>query len=179
MFLKVPCNTAYFSNSFIPCALTEWNNLGNSIRELESISVFKSSLLHFIRPKASPIFGIMDPEGLKLLTRLRLNLSHLKEHKYCHNFADTLNPICNCGLLEVESTSHYLLRCSFFSEHRKILLNSIAAIRGDISNLSEKKMIDLFLYGDGKLSVEKNQAILKATIVFIKSSERFEVPLIT
>ena len=50
---------------------------------------------------------------------------------------------------------------------------------GDIPNLSDKKKVDLLLYGDRKLGIEINQAILKATIVFLKSSERFEVPLIT
>ena len=32
---------------------------------------------------------------LQLLTRLRLGLSHLREHKFKHNFQDTLNPIRN------------------------------------------------------------------------------------
>ena len=121
----------------------------------------------------------MDPEGLKLLTRLRVQLSHLREHKYRHNFVDTLNPICNCGLLEVESTPHYLLRCNFFSVQRETLLDSITTLKGDISNLSDKKKVDFLLYGDEKLGIEINQAILKATIVFLKSSERFKVPLIT
>ena len=135
--------------------------------------------MQFIRPKASPVFNIIDPEGLKLLTRLRVRLSHLKEHKYQHNFVDTLNPICNCGLLEIESTSHYLLRCNFFITQRQTLLASISILMGDISNLSDKKKVDLLLYGVGKLGIDINQAILKATIVFLKSSERFEVPLIT
>ena len=121
----------------------------------------------------------MDPVGLKFLTRLRLQLSHLKEHKYRHNFGDTLNPTCICGLLEVESTTHYLLRCNFFSVQRKTLLDSISILTGDISNFSDKKKVDLFVYGDGKLGIEINQAILEATICFLKSSERFEVPLIT
>ena len=43
--------------------------------------IFKKELLKFIRPKQSSIFNIFYPLGLKLLTRLRVNLSHLREHK--------------------------------------------------------------------------------------------------
>ena len=52
----------------------------------------------------------MDPTGIKLLTRLPVNL---REHKFRHNFLETLNPLCNCSL-EIESTSHYILRCPFY-----------------------------------------------------------------
>ena len=176
LFSRFPCNSDYFRNSFFPNAVEEWNKLGESIKSKETISQFKKSILQFIRPKASPVFNIMDPEGLKLLTRLRVQLSHLREHKYRHNFVDTLNPFCNCGLLEIESTTHYLLRCNFFSIQRETLLESISTLTGDISNLSDKKKVDLFLYGDRKLGIEINQAILKATIVFLKSLERIEFP---
>ena len=179
LFSSIPSSTDYFRNSFLPHATNEWNKLGASIRSKESIAQFKKSILQFIRPKASSVFNIIDPDGLKLLTRLRVQLSHLKEHKYRHNFVDTLNPICNCGLLEIESTSHYLLRCLFFSDQRKTLLDSISAVKDDILNLSDIKKVDLFLYGDEKLGVASNQAILEATICFLKSSKRFEVPLIT
>ena len=63
--------------------------------------------------------------GLKLLTRLRVGLSHLKEHKYRHNFVDTLVPLCNCGLMESQNITHFLLRCNFYPNLRKTLLDSI------------------------------------------------------
>ena len=40
--------------------------------------------------------------GIKYLTRLRLGLSHLSDHRFRHNFQDCLNP---CSL-KVESTIH-------------------------------------------------------------------------
>ena len=178
MFSSIPSSTDYFSNSFFPHAIREWNKLGESIKSKKTITQFKASILQFIRPKACSVFNVMDPEGLKLLTRLRVQLSHLKEHKYRHNFVDTLNPICNCGLLEIESTPHYLLRCLFYCDQRKTLLDSISTV-GNISNLSDRKKVDLILYGDEKLSIATNQAIIEATICFLRSSKRFEVPLIT
>ena len=35
---------------------------------------------------------ICDSLGVKLLTRLRFEFSHLNEHKFRHGFKDTLNP---------------------------------------------------------------------------------------
>ena len=50
------------------------------------------------------IFSIYDPLGVKLLTRLRLQLSHLNEHKFRHGFDDTINAMCACGS-EAETTN--------------------------------------------------------------------------
>ena len=39
---------------------------------------------------------------MKLLSRLRLQFTHLNEHKFRHGFNDMDNPICLCGA-EVET----------------------------------------------------------------------------
>ena len=46
-----------------------------------SITVFKKHLLKEIQPGLHPIYNIWKPIDLKLLTRLRLGLSHLNEHR--------------------------------------------------------------------------------------------------
>ena len=125
----------------------------------------------------APVFKIHDPVGLKLQTRLRVNLSHLREHKFRHNFLDTLNPLCSCGL-EIESLKHYLLRCSFYTDKRRVLLDSVRLIIGDIWDLSEEKLVDLLLFGNKIYTNEQNSAILRETITFLKSSERFDIPLL-
>ena len=51
---------------------------------------------------------------VKLLTRLRLQFSHLNEHKFRHGFSDTVNAMCRC-IIELESTEHFLLRFDFSS----------------------------------------------------------------
>ena len=167
----------FFKNSFFPYCTSEWNKLGPNLRNSTSISKFKEGLLAFIRPKQCHIYDIIDPLGLKLLTRLRVNLSHLREHKFHHNFLDTLNPLCSCSL-EIESTSHYLLRCRFYTYIRRALLDNITNLIGDISNFSDDKLMNLLLYGDNIHSVEVNSAILKYTLIFLKSSERFDGPLL-
>ena len=77
----------------------------------------------------------------KTTHRLRVNLSHLREHKFRHNFLDTLNPLC----LEIESTSHYLLRCPFYTHIRRTLLDNITDLIGDISNFSDGKLTNLLI----------------------------------
>ena len=75
----------------------------------------------------NPVYNIHDPIGLKFLTRLRVNFSHLREHKFRHNFLDTLNPLCSCGL-EIESTKHYLLHCPFYTCIRRTLYDNITTM---------------------------------------------------
>ena len=87
----------FFRNSYFPSIVTEWNNLDKSIRNSESFSIFKKNILQFIQPSPNSIFNCHNPKGVKLLTRLRLGVSHLRDHKFKHSFQDSLNPICNCG----------------------------------------------------------------------------------
>ena len=63
------------------------------------------------------VFKCRNPDGIKFITRLRLGLSHLREHKFKHSFQDSLNPLCKCGI-EVESTSHFLPHCLVYSNDR-------------------------------------------------------------
>ena len=63
--------------------------------------------------------------GIKLLTRPRVGLSHLYEHKFHHNFNDTINPFCLCGPNEIEPVEHYLLHCPIYTIQRTTLLNSL------------------------------------------------------
>ena len=101
-----------------------------------------------------------------MLTSLRVNLSHLRAHKFHHSFLDTLNPLCSCSLNEIESTSHYILRCPFYIHIRGTLLENITAIIGDISDYSDDKLTNLILYGDNIYSIEVNSTILKNTLNF-------------
>ena len=80
----------------------------------------RKPLIQRIHPKCSSVFNILDPIGIKLLTRLRTDLCHLRDHKFRHNFNDTVNPLCSCNI-EAESTKRYLLHCLFYIDLCKIL----------------------------------------------------------
>ena len=83
----------FFQNSYFPSSIKEWNRL--DIWKSDSISIFKKRVLSFIRPLPNKVSNSHNPQGVKLLTRLRLGLSHLCYHKFNHNFLDTINPLCS------------------------------------------------------------------------------------
>ena len=107
LFLKL---TTTYKNLFFPSTTTEWNNLDHDLRNSESYTLFRSSILKFIRPSPNSFYGCQNIMGIKLVTRLRLGLSHLREHKFKHSFQDTLNPLCNCRM-DVKSSLHFPLQC--------------------------------------------------------------------
>ena len=166
------CRTDCFKYSFFPSTLNDWFSLDINIRNSDSISLFKSRLLSFIRPVQNKIDNIFDPDGLKFLTQLRVGLSYLNAHRFRHNFQDCLNPLCSCSL-EIEDTTHYLFHCRHFSTQRANLMNSIKSVFQNFEFLSENNKKDLLLFGDSRFSKNKNKVILEATLTFIKKTERF------
>ena len=118
--------------------------------------------------------------GLNLLTRLRLGLSHLNEHRFNHNFQSYINPLCSCSLA-IESITHFLLHCHHFSNIRSTLLNSINEVLGSttkISDLSDCALVKILLFGDQNYTQVENACIINATIKCLVDSERFNGPLL-
>ena len=140
-FQTFRCRTTFFQNSFLPFAITEWNKLDSDIKNIDSHAMFRKKLLAFIRPLGNDTYGIYDPLGIRLLNRLRLGFSHLREHKFRHNFADTLNPLCSCSL-ETEDTEHYFLRCQNNLSFRITLMNDLNNIYTAIASLNSNDQIE-------------------------------------
>ena len=174
---NIKTRSNFFRNSFFPSTITEWNKLDRDIRNSDSLNVFKLSLLKFVRPVANSVFEINNPYGLKLLTRLRLGLSHLRYHKFRHNFQDCINPICVCGL-EIETTTHFLLHCPLFQCARQSLLTNIKKIDESILKKHDELITKTLLYGDDKFDLSCNKSIISLTIEFIVSTERFSNSLV-
>ena len=59
-----------------------------------------------IRSLPNKVSNFHNPQGLKLLTRLRLGLSHLPYYKFKHDFFDTSNTLRSCGF-DIETTLHF------------------------------------------------------------------------
>ena len=111
-----------------------------------------------------------------MITRLRLGFSHLREHKFKHNFQDMLNPHCSCSM-EVESTSHYFLRCHFFDALWATFMNDLTNIDSDFPTLRDENLSNILLYGNQIYDGKTNQIILLHVIRYIKDSRRFNKPL--
>ena len=114
---------------------------------------------HFSR--SDSVFDINNPHDLKLFTRLRLGLSHLRYHKFGHNFQDCINAICDWNL-EIEATIHFLLNFSLFQSARQLVLINIKKI--------DERILRTLLHGD--------KYIISSTTEFIVSTERFSNSLV-
>ena len=163
-----------FKNSVYPHCLSEWNKLDPDIRSSPLLSIFKTTLLKCIRHAPKLIYSIHNPEGLAILTQLRVGLSKLNFHKFRHNFKDAVNPLCpaNNG---VEDTEHFLLHCHCYEVPRSDLLNSVSAILlpNGFSSLSNEVLLKYMLYSDESFTFETNRKPLEATLKFFHATERF------
>ena len=109
-----------------------------------SYDIFQKSVWNFIRPSAIKVYNVSVAISIKLITRLGLGFSHLREHKFKDNFRDTLNPLSS-GNMEVESASHYFLRFHFFDALQATLMNNLRNIDGDFLHL-EMKILQISYY---------------------------------
>ena len=135
--------TGAFKYSFLPYSIPEWNKLDLNLRNAKSYSTFRKFWLKNSRPSPNHIYKIHDLLGLKLLTRHRLCLSHLNEHRFNHNFDSCFNPLCSCSL-EVESIKHFFLHCHHYTNIRKTILNTVEMIDQSILNVSDNDLIQIW-----------------------------------
>ena len=68
--------------------------------------------------------------GVRLVTRLPLDLRQLNEFKLRHNFSDIVSPMCDCDF-EIESTEHFLL------DRNHLSFKSLCNIKPLILNLEK------------------------------------------
>ena len=101
-----------------------------------SYKPFRKQILEFNIPHPNSIFNVPNILGLIYPTTLPVGFSHLRVHKFCHKFQDSLNPIYNCSN-DIETTKDYLLHCLNFSDERQSLLQNISIVNPNI--LSKKR----------------------------------------
>ena len=87
------------------------------------LEYFQENLLKFIRPSGSSVFDCHNPKGVKLLKRLRLGLSHLRERKFKHGYQDSLNLICSY-VNDIETSAYFLPHCPHYFNERSTFLNT-------------------------------------------------------
>ena len=130
-------------------------------------------LLHLVRPTKKSTFGAHDIEGVRLLTRLRVQYSDFREHRFRHRFHCS-NPTCLCQT-GIEDNEHFLLHCPRFTIYRKDLLDRVSNIvERDLDSLTSIDLCNLLLYGNSEFPLHMNHSIIESTIMFIKSTKHFE-----
>ena len=105
-----------------------------------------------------------------------LGFTHLKEHKFKHNFQDLVDPLCSCGI-EIESTKHFLLHCANFSLQRKTLFDKLTELNNDILTRNDDYIVKNLLLGQQDFDNGTNKILLGVTTDFVIATERFDSPL--
>ena len=101
----------FFKNCFFPSALSNWNKLDLKLHNSSSQKSFKKQIFKLIRPNQNNNFKIYNSLGIKLLQRLRVGLSYLKEPKFKNDFQNFMDPLRSCGN-NIESTIYLFLHCT-------------------------------------------------------------------
>ena len=145
-------------------------------RRSRIISLIPLGLWQLHTEFANSVYNCHNLKGIKLITRLHLGLSHLREHKFKHNFQESLNPLCNCGH-GIESTTHFFLHCPLFTNERYTLLSTLSSIDCTLLNNTDFVLTQTLLFGNLSFNSNKNLEILNATIGYILSTKRFDEAL--
>ena len=103
-------------------------------------------------------FNVDSSDGLKFLTRIRIGLSHLADHKFRCNFQYCINPVCSCGQ-ETEISTHSLAALITIVQD-KPSLKKYKKIDSSILNQNDQVITKLLLFGNEKLKAAQNKSIL-------------------
>ena len=117
-----------------------------------------------------------------------LGFNHLQEHKFKHNFSDTVNVLCSCTI-ETENKEHFfltLLKQLIYSENpyewtkQHLQYNKLFEFNWlhQSNFLNSVDLIRVVFYWDKNLEKNTNFKIIPATIKFIKTTKRFEEALL-
>ena len=123
------------------------------------------------------MFNIHDPINIKLLTWLKLGLSHLNEHRFNHKFQNCTNPKCIC-ISENEWKAHFFLHCHSYIPIRTTLFDKLKEWINNLQELSDQKVTELLLCGYPNLKGNQDSQIAKCTIKYIVDSKRYTSSLI-
>ena len=159
--------TSKHKASFFPSCVDSWNNDSTPVMRTYDSFKLKSHFLGKIKPKKKEIYDVIDKNGLRQLTQLRLDLNPLNYYKFNHKFRDTHDPMCNC-FNGIENTEHFLLSCHDYTQIRNTLMSNVSQkLNVDFLSFTPNKIINTLLYGNKKYKKDVNTYILNQTINYI------------
>ena len=138
-----------------------------------SSRLLKNDIISLIRPESKRFFKIHDPTGLRYIFQLRIRLSHLKGHKYCHKFIDTPFWYLSMQAKALKIQDIFLLSCPLYTVQRVTLVTSVKEILLKVNLIHLEDQLKLYLYGDTSINNAVNKKLLLSTIKYIKVTQRF------
>ena len=153
-------NTSLYHNSFLPSTLRQWNSLPVEVRQLNTLSSFKTFLKKDLQ--SVPTYYCCGSRKAQIRhARLRTGCSSLNMDLFHKNITES--PLCRCG--SIEDTQHYFFHCRFYQGPRNTLLNACTTY--------QNPSLSLLLFGSSTLSLEANIAILEHVHKYILDNKRF------
>lgn len=149
-----------YGQSFIPAALSLWNELDEVMRDISDHNKFKEAIV--TKTSCNPLFYYGTRKANILHCQIRLHCSNLKAHLVELHVLDDPTCLCSYGS---EDTKHFLLQCPLYYRQRMVLSNIVTTF----TRFAE----EILLFGDPNLDFETNCIIFSAVHNFITDSGRF------
>ena len=160
----VACRTELMTKSFIPSAVTLWNDLSDDIKSLQSLSQLKFRILQTFHVSDVPKHFFVGKRHLSVVhTRIRNRCSNLNFDLFSNYISQ--NASCKCGY-DQEDAEHYFFRCTQYAIQRNNLFQALRRFH--------PLNINILLYGSDNLSFEDNSLIFRTVQTYIKDTERFK-----
>jgi len=153
-------HTVKFQKSLYPDCIKLWNELDSSVRQVESLSIFKKLVLNSLVPNV--LYNGFTRVLSIIHAQLRMKCSNLRSDLFKLHVIDSPQCLCMTG---IEDSFHYFFECPLYNQERVRLFNKIQPI----CNIS----IDTLLFGNELLSFEENIEIFKYIETYIHETERF------
>ena len=153
-------NTSFYHNYFLPSTLRQWNSLPVEVRQLNTLSLFKTFLKKGLQ-SVPTCYNCGSRKAQILHAHLRTGCSSLNMDLFHKNIIES--PLCRCG--SIEDTKHYFFHCKFYQGPRKTLLNACTTY--------QNPALSILLFGSSTLSLEANIAILEQVHKYILDTKRF------
>ena len=154
---------------FFLSAAVEWNNLDHNIGNAGSFSAFKNNILRFIRSTPNNDFNWENHRGIKLITRLRVGLSHLCKQNSRY-FKSYLQLRFWCWI-------DFSFYSPLFHDEKHTLLSTTKNIDYRLLDVIGTVLINTFLFGNCFVNTHTNTQILNATIEYILTTKTFDESL--
>ena len=158
------CRTELVMKSFIPSAVTLWNDFSDDINSLQSLSQFKFRILQTFHVSDVPKHFFVGKRHLSVVhTIIRNRCSNLNFDLFSNYISQ--NASCKCGY-DQEDAEHYFFRCTQYAIQRNNLFQALRRFH--------PLNINILLYGSDNLSFEDNSLIFRTVQTYIKYTERFK-----
>ena len=160
---SIACRTELLARSFIPSAVSLWNELPDDVKSLQSLSSFKSYILGRLSAPVVPKYFFVGQRRLSVIhTRIRNKCSDLKYDLFFNHICSDC--ACSCGYA-IEDAEHYFFQCTRYTIPRRKLFHELRSFHPLNKNL--------LLFESENLRLEDNSTIFLALQSYIKASERF------